>query len=494
VAKSCIIELKHPIFLPQTSSCELSRYPLLFQRHVEIGSTDGDASKEETMNKIVLRILVLALLVTAIAACGAGERDSEATEEPSPSPTAVPTEPPSPTPTETSEPEVLDAVVVGDTTTVVAGEAFIATWRIQNAGTVDWDDASGEFRWAFVGGDRLEGPDVVPIVGVVPVGQVYEISAEFTAPATPGQYEAMWQLQDPAGQPVGPVFYTSLNVEESPGEVTEDEPVEETPEPVEETPEPVEDEESCLDSYPVSDVTMPDGTVVEPGETFTKIWRIRNTGTCAWDEADGEYTWVFTGGYQMGGPDEIPISGTVDPGGEYDVEIVLTAPTTPGEYRGNWQLYDPSGNPFGVPYWVLIEVQGAGSAPSSGSQNPAYLVWQNINGERARAGLAQLAYSDLLAQAAQIQADDCSQRGDCSHTGSDGSDETIRAARLGYVGSVDEAWAMAASTADAVQWWMDEPVWHRPLLLSDFFTEVGVGIAPASSGQYYIAVFGARGR
>ena len=32
----------------------------------------------------------------------------------------------------------------------------------------------------------------------------------------------------------------------------------------------------------VADVTIPDGTYINPGASFTKIWRLKNTGTCAW--------------------------------------------------------------------------------------------------------------------------------------------------------------------------------------------------------------------
>jgi uncharacterized protein YkwD len=444
------------------------------------------------MGKRALQIVLCAFLAVGVAACGG----SDATPEPTPTTVPLPTEPPSPTAALTEEPQTLDANVVGDTTLVTAGETFVETWRIRNTGDVDWDSASGEFRWTFIDGDQLDGPDAVPILGIVPAGEDYEIAAEFTAPAAAGQYEARWQLLDSEGAPVGPTFSMLVTVQEAPTEVAEGEEPEETPEPTPaatEVPAP-EYEEGCLDSYPVSDVTIPDGTQVEPGETFTKIWRIRNTGTCAWDEADGDFMWTFIQGEQMDGPDQVPIVGTVEPDEEYDVEIELTAPTTPGEYRGVWQLYDPNGEPFGVPFWVLIEVPGVESTPAVGGVNLAQEIWQQINGERARENRPQLGYNDLLAQAAQAQADDCSQRGSCSHTGSDGSDEAMRASRVGFVGRVDEAWAMAISSADAVQWWMEEVIWHRPMLLSTDFNEAGVGVAPADPGYYFIAVFGRAGR
>jgi hypothetical protein len=32
----------------------------------------------------------------------------------------------------------------------------------------------------------------------------------------------------------------------------------------------------------VTDVTIPDDTVLDPGESFTKTWRLKNSGTCSW--------------------------------------------------------------------------------------------------------------------------------------------------------------------------------------------------------------------
>jgi hypothetical protein len=448
------------------------------------------------MNKNISRIIFVFLLALSITACsGGGENSSDATEQPTATATPIPTEVPSPTPTE--EPAVVDADVVGDVAIATAGETFVKTWRVRNTGDVDWESGTGDFNWVFVDGDRLDGPDAVPIIGTVAAGQVYEVTAEFTAPEMSGEYQISWQLQDPDGQPIGPVFTTSLIVEEAPIEVAEEEPEEETPEPGDETPEanpeetePMEYEEGCLDSYPVSDVTIPDGTVLEPGETFTKIWRIRNTGTCAWDEADGEFTWRFIYGNRMEGPYRILLSGTVEPDGTYDVQIELTAPSTPGEYRGSWQLYDPNGDPFGVPFWVAIQVPGDESENATLPE----LLWFNINGTRSQTeGVTQLSYSVELARAAQLHAEDCAQRGECSHFGSDGADIPTRTARAGYSGSVDEAWALAVSPAEAVQSWMNDPV-YRTLVLSNAYNEIGTGVAQTSSGYYFVAIFGRGGQ
>jgi len=96
----------------------------------------------------------------------------------------------------------------------------------------------------------------------------------------------------------------------------------------------------------VKDVNIPDGTTFEPGEVFTKTWRIKNVGSCAWTSG---YDIVFSGGDAMNAPSSVQItSGTVNPGQNVDVSVDMTAPASEGTYRGNWQLRDPSDVIFGI--------------------------------------------------------------------------------------------------------------------------------------------------
>ncbi len=54
---------------------------------------------------------------------------------------------------------------------------------------------------------------------------------------------------------------------------------------------------ACLDAAEfVDNVTVPPGTAWAPGQSFNKIWRVRNTGTCAWGP---EYELVFVSGEAM---------------------------------------------------------------------------------------------------------------------------------------------------------------------------------------------------
>lgn len=110
-----------------------------------------------------------------------------------------------------------------------------------------------------------------------------------------------------------------------------------------------------------ADVTIPDGTAIAPGATFTKTWRLRNTGTCTWSTG---YKLVFVSGAAMGGPASQALTKSVAPQETIDISVNLTAPSANGKQRGEWQLENASGARFGVganaksTFWVEINVGG----------------------------------------------------------------------------------------------------------------------------------------
>ena len=124
----------------------------------------------------------------------------------------------------------------------------------------------------------------------------------------------------------------------------------------------------------VRDVTIPDDTPLAPGERFEKIWRLRNTGDCAWDTAWGL---AFLGGQRMGGPRRIPLSATVDAEATLDVSVWMVAPDKPGSYTGYWQLQDPRGKAIGDRLYVRVLVRADQPTPNSsadGVDARAYLL------------------------------------------------------------------------------------------------------------------------
>ena len=109
------------------------------------------------------------------------------------------------------------------------------------------------------------------------------------------------------------------------------------------------------------DVTIPDNTVVEAGQEFTKTWRLRNDGVCSWNSS---YAIVFDHGDAMNGPASAPLtSSTVAPGETVDVSVDLIAPEEPGTYQGYWKLRNPTGQTFGLgedrdkDFWVKIVIE-----------------------------------------------------------------------------------------------------------------------------------------
>jgi len=108
----------------------------------------------------------------------------------------------------------------------------------------------------------------------------------------------------------------------------------------------------CNDAIYVSDVTIPDGTVLAPGESLTKTWEFQNTGTCDWNE---DFLITFVSGTDMDG-ETTEIDQDVLTGSAGDISVYLTTPDTEGTYVGYWRLADSDGNAFGQSVYVMIVV------------------------------------------------------------------------------------------------------------------------------------------
>jgi hypothetical protein len=128
----------------------------------------------------------------------------------------------------------------------------------------------------------------------------------------------------------------------------------------------------CNQATFVTDVTVKDGTQMSKGEDFTKTWRIRNSGTCSWDD---DYTVVFEGGTNLANKSSFSLPSEVDPGETVDISIAMEAPDENGTYRSEWVIRSDSGSEFGVngsgggagvPFYAIIRV-GAGGGNSGGT-------------------------------------------------------------------------------------------------------------------------------
>jgi hypothetical protein len=133
---------------------------------------------------------------------------------------------------------------------------------------------------------------------------------------------------------------------------------------------------NCNVAQFITDVTIPDGTVMTPSQVFVKKWRIKNIGSCAWTG----FSLVFDSGDAMGGPATKAIS-TLNAGQEVDLEVSLTAPATVGNYRGYWRINTNGGvlvpivnGNQGKSFYVDIKVQNPVTATVTNTAAPAFAV------------------------------------------------------------------------------------------------------------------------
>lgn len=118
----------------------------------------------------------------------------------------------------------------------------------------------------------------------------------------------------------------------------------------------------------VADVTIPDGTVFAPNQTFTKTWRLKNVGVTTWTTA---YSLIFFSGEKMGAPSAVPLPNDVPPNATVDISVPMVSPSAPGQYIGYYMLRNPQGKNFGLgpnadqAFYVWINVAAEGTVIAS---------------------------------------------------------------------------------------------------------------------------------
>jgi len=107
----------------------------------------------------------------------------------------------------------------------------------------------------------------------------------------------------------------------------------------------------------LEDVTIPDNSKVPAGKIFTKTWKFKNTGTCAWTG----FTINYVTGERMSAPDSSPVPDTAA-GETVDISIDLTAPTNAGSYETYFSLHNAVGDSLSIgaekTFWLKVVVAG----------------------------------------------------------------------------------------------------------------------------------------
>jgi hypothetical protein len=104
----------------------------------------------------------------------------------------------------------------------------------------------------------------------------------------------------------------------------------------------------------LQDLNYPDGSVVSPGQSVEKQWRVENNGSCDWDE---RYKLKLLEGFPQLGANPEQALYPARAGFQATLTINFTAPMEAGTYRTSWQGVDPQGKPFGDAIFMEIVVQ-----------------------------------------------------------------------------------------------------------------------------------------
>lgn len=100
----------------------------------------------------------------------------------------------------------VENVTIPDDFEVAPGEVLTKTWRLINSGSCPWTTGYG---LVFLGGDKLNTREVIPITTEVAPGETVDLSARLTIPLKPGIYRGEWMLRDADGRSFG--FGTQAN-------------------------------------------------------------------------------------------------------------------------------------------------------------------------------------------------------------------------------------------------------------------------------------------
>lgn len=116
---------------------------------------------------------------------------------------------------------------------------------------------------------------------------------------------------------------------------------------------------ACNAAQFVSDLSIQDGSLFQAKESFVKTWRIKNIGSCIWEDG---YAIRFSDGTNLATKNEYDLPAVVRPGDSIDISINMAAPNSVGTFESNWMLVSKDGKRFGVglassnPIYLSIQV------------------------------------------------------------------------------------------------------------------------------------------
>lgn len=114
--------------------------------------------------------------------------------------------------------------------------------------------------------------------------------------------------------------------------------------------------------------SIQDGTRFAPGEEFTMVWRLQNSGITTWTSG---YRLRFFTGNVLGAAQEIELDRDVAPNETIDITIPMRAPTQTGNYRSDWVMSNEQSYNFNEPVFLEIIVAVPSTATATATQAPS---------------------------------------------------------------------------------------------------------------------------
>lgn len=136
-----------------------------------------------------------------------------------------------------------------------------------------------------------------------------------------------------------------------------------TPAPGEPTPTSQPTQENCTTAATLlADLSIPSGTELKPGQSFTKSWRVHNNGSCDWTN----FKLVYISGSIMSGHSP-SLLRAVKAGEMIDIALELIAPSFPGDYTGIWKIQTDKGSLLDTEllYRIIIPAPTATPSPTA---------------------------------------------------------------------------------------------------------------------------------
>lgn len=101
-------------------------------------------------------------------------------------------------------------VTIPDGTPMSPGQEFTKTWKIKNVGICTWDtDYQAIFSYSSPPNEDMDAQPL-PLTTLVAPGQEVEVSVQFKAPTTPGEYTGYWQMVNSLGISFGKKDFTLI--------------------------------------------------------------------------------------------------------------------------------------------------------------------------------------------------------------------------------------------------------------------------------------------